>query len=197
MSIFSPNRVQRYRSKKGFSLIEVLISISVISIAMLGVLGSLSYARLSSNQTLSYTQAAAFQRRVAEFILVGGDKGPYVVGDTLRNGTNDPYNGTWIPLNRFADVAGTNVTNPINMRDFLINDADESNPNSADYKAFMNACDAGYEVRVTLTPLAAPTAVTDYKSRLCSVKTEVRWRDPNNKVRTVATTALYRRSTSQ
>ncbi len=186
------------RSKQrrfGFSIMEILISISVISIAMLGVLGSLAFARGSSRQTTQLTEAAALQRRIMELILIGGSRGPYLPNNNLNNGAGSPYDGQWHSLGYFLDQDGTNAANPVNMRDFLINSADESNPNSEDYKRLQELITKNYQIRVTLTP--GDTINHPYESDMCTVMSEVRWPIEGGRFRSITTSSKYRRGTSQ
>lgn len=185
---FARKRRTTSRDYQAFSIMEVLISISVISIAMLGVLGSLAYARKSSSQTFRLTEANALQRRTLEMVLSGGNKGPYKDATTLRNGANEPYNGTWIPLQVFADTTGTNSSNPISRSDFVI---DSTSSSVEDMKLFQVMCDHGYDIRVTLTPGASNT----YRQDICRVQVDVRWRD-TGLWRQITTSAEYRRSSS-
>lgn len=188
--------VQRSRKKRlGFSIMEILISISVISIAMLGVLGSLAYARGSSRQTTQLTEAAALQRRIMELILIGGSRGPYLPNNSLNNGTGSPYDGQWHSLSYFVDQAGTNGANPVNMRDFLINAADETNTSSEDYKRLQDLMTKGYEIRVTLTP--GDSGAHPHEADMCTVLTEVRWPIEGGRFRSISMSARYRRGTSQ
>lgn len=189
--ILENNRRHRKGNSRGFSIMEVLISIGVVSIAMLGVLGSMAFARRSSAETFRITEANAIQRRTLEMILAGGSKGPYMPSNPalVRNATNEPngpYTGSWISLKVFADVAGTNSTNPIKPDDFTT-----GSTGTDDMKAFNQICDHGYDVRVTLTPGTANT----YRQDLCTVLVEVRWRDAT-RWRQIQTSAEYRRSST-
>lgn len=88
------------RAEGGFSLLEVLISIIVLSIGLLGAVGMLLAAVRSTNESGSFTTAVNLVRELSEKARINKNiaarnnaKNAYVVDD-WRSGSALPGNGT-------------------------------------------------------------------------------------------------------
>jgi prepilin-type N-terminal cleavage/methylation domain-containing protein len=96
-------RARFKRRQDGFTLAELLISIAIISVALLGTLSSLAFGIKASDSSADQTQALNLDRRMLELILVGGTKGPVI---TLSSSNVATYNFTGAPWNNPGTAAG-------------------------------------------------------------------------------------------
>ena len=62
--------MKRKFQKLGFSLIEVMIAIAALSVAVLGVMGSLTFGVVAGNSASNFSQATHLAREIAENIRV-------------------------------------------------------------------------------------------------------------------------------
>ena len=84
-----------HRTQSGFSLIEVLISIVILSIGMLGAAGMQAAAMQSNKETRNQSVAASFARELADkmrgnhrvAIKSAAADNPYLIAETALTGT--------------------------------------------------------------------------------------------------------------
>lgn len=106
-------RPMRMRSRKGFSLIEILIAIVVLAIGIMGVLGALAYGVKAGEYSSRTTKATNLSRRLLERLLVD----QAWTGGVLKG--NEPHfdpqdQSTWTPVdaspynNLFMDAGDRN-----------------------------------------------------------------------------------------
>ena len=178
----------RIRKKKGFTIVEVMISIAVISVALLGTLSALAFGVRATDLTTHNTEAEAIQRRILELILCGGPKGPVVGGGALNNGAGSVYDNQWRSLTTFANTA------PMSPNDFI------SSLDTQDVRRFAETS-GKYQVLVKLEQCDGSATVdpANYKSTLVNVTVGVRWYekvgnvDATSKQRTLSMMAFYRK----
>lgn len=72
------------RPQQGLSLVEVLIAVVTLSVAMLGVMGALSYGVLATDYAGAYTEANQYGRELVEAIRVN-----QIAFDDPDTGTDD------------------------------------------------------------------------------------------------------------
>lgn len=111
----------RYRLRPGeigFTLNEVLISIVILTIALLGLAGAMSYGMTSGQHGSNITEALGYARQIEEYCR--SNNSPFTLGTPTTlppatSGINDPI-GTYEALNAapFTSTSGLNL--PANSR---------------------------------------------------------------------------------
>lgn len=121
---------RRFNTASGFSLIEVLVSIVVLSFGLLGMVG-MQTAALQANREARYQSAALFfGRELAE--MIRGDKVEGIKLATTVPATNNPYLGSYtFPLTR--------ETTPIDRTSYCLSVATGTTPCGTDTLAIANA----------------------------------------------------------
>jgi len=90
------------RASLGFTLSEVLISIAVISIALLGLMASMLFGTRGAEHARRVTEASNYAREIIEIISVRNVCNNSAVNDTSPVDLNaGNYNGTWGTLPNF------------------------------------------------------------------------------------------------
>ena len=127
---FARSRTGEYRTRtsRGFSLIEVLVAIVVLSFGLLGMVGMQAFALQSNQEARLQGQAAVLARELAEMMrgnkVVGSDPsstnnfylGTFTVGN-LSMGSNASYcsgANALTPCATPADVAKAEITDWLN-----------------------------------------------------------------------------------
>lgn len=84
---------QRPASERGFSLVEVLVSIIILSFSLLGMVGLQATALQSNREARLQSSAGALARELAE--MMRGNR-----GESVKTGANNPYLGSYntVPL---------------------------------------------------------------------------------------------------
>jgi prepilin-type N-terminal cleavage/methylation domain-containing protein len=194
---------------RGFTLSELLISVAIISIAMLAALASLTFGIKATDQSGHTTEALNLERRIMEVILSGCHP-PVTAGPALvyipanhfgsyANGTppaapvagvNWPTAGTsWIPLSQFLN----NNVSPFTATDFEnsqdANDALRIQDQSTRY--YVNISSQQHPpwsgegaAAATGDPSLASTALFD-------VEVDVGWWEKSTAWKTISTQAIY------
>ena len=91
---------KKVRSARGFSIVEVLVSIAVLAIALTGVLAALAYDAFSAEQGGAYTFAVSYSRRILD-LMQSGQIDPTVPG----------FADSWPPATPPFPVNGSNAAN--------------------------------------------------------------------------------------
>ena len=180
------SKARARRAAFGFSLAEVLISIAVISIAILGTLASLGFGVKATDMSTHYSEALAIERRIMEVILTGGTRAP-ATGSTLIN--TGAYDGTWRTLGNFtqtAPMAGSTTLDQLISTNTTVD--------AADARRFNDMAER-YQVSVAVANCdsIAPTVTSDPRSFLVNVTVSVRWAEKSGRKQDSAT-AFFKRS---
>jgi prepilin-type N-terminal cleavage/methylation domain-containing protein len=178
--------------KRGFTLSELLISVAIISIAMLAALASLSFGIKASDQSGHTTEALNLERRILELILSGchppyssaiaspgivytvaNGFGPYQNGVPLAPPTTGNPN-SWIPLSTFVNAG----VSPFAPTDFL-NPADPNDAMRMSEQASRYFVNIGAQQHQPWSGETAPSAAGDptlcTEGLLFDVEVDVGW----------------------
>ena len=185
------SKARARRAAFGFSLAEVLISIAVISIAILGTLASLGFGVKATDMSTHYSEALAIERRIMEVILTGGTRAP-ATGSTLID--TGAYDGAdpdkpWRTLRVFAQTAPMAGSTTL---DQLI--STNTTVDAADVRRYNDMAER-YEVRVSVVNCdgVGPGSTSDPRSFLVNVTGAVRWAEKSGR-KQVSATAFFKRS---
>ena len=167
---------------RGFTIVEILISVMVITIAIFGTIAAIAYGLRASDLGRTNTLAIGVNRKIEELILGGNYQLPntyFTSGGYLTAADLTLAYGAapWKPL-FYTGAATDNFW-------FKIADYGFVDPNSGDAKKFINEA-PGYELHVHMAPLS--TLGTSVDSRLNRITITTRWRDKTG-WKNIATTA--------
>ncbi|MBT9588186.1 prepilin-type N-terminal cleavage/methylation domain-containing protein [bacterium] len=157
----------RRSKRQGFSILEILIAIAVITVAIFGTIAAIAFGLRASDLGRTNTFAIGVNRKVIELILGGNYQLPntyFQVGALVAADMSVPY-GTapWRPLY----VTGDNFW-------FRLTDFGYSNPASGDATKFVTEAPS-YELHVFIEPVS--TTTSSFDSRLKHIIATTRWRD--------------------
>jgi type II secretory pathway pseudopilin PulG len=160
--------MQRRRRQTGFTIIEILISIAVITIAIFGTVAAIAFGLRASELGKTNTFSIGVNRKVSELLLGGNYPLPnpnFQAGELAVADMTSPF-GTapWRPLYRTGDNTW-----------FKLADYGYINPASPDAQKFITEA-PGYELHVWWGFLPAAPA-THPDSRLRRIVVTTRWRD--------------------
>lgn len=178
--------MEKKRKGRGFSLAEVLISISVISIGMLGAVGAIAFGLKAGERGSKGTFALQINQRIVEMILsgspaacnTGGILNTSALPDNPINGVyNQPLDSNlWHPIMTYAanpgmyPVRGGQNTPPFDISDFVpsTRPAEQNN-----FVAIASSYQSNINISFVATTIAAPAAVTN----MVRVQVSTRWAD--------------------
>jgi len=157
----------RRRRQSGFSIIEILMAIAVITIAIFGTISAIAFGLRASDLGKTNTFAIGVNRKVLELILGGNYQLPnayFSAGTLSASALTDPH-GTppWRPL----------YVNSDNFW-FKLADYGYSDPNAPEARKFITES-VNYELHISIAPVSAVTSTVD--SRLRHIIATTRWRD--------------------
>lgn len=157
-------------NRSGFTIVEILIAIVVITIAIFGTIAAIGFGLRASELGRTNTLAIGVNRKVVELIIGAKYQLPntYFTGAALSSSDlTQPY-GTapWKPL-YYTGAAIDNYW--FKLADYGISDI-----NQPDAKKFITEA-PNYELHVHIEPVSNVTSSTDSRLRVLTVTT--RWRD--------------------
>lgn len=163
--------IRRRRSQRGFTIIEILISIMVITIAIFGTIAAIAYGLRASELGRTNTLAIGVNRKVEELILGGNYQLPntyFTSGGFLSNSDLKLNYGSapWKKL-FYTGAATDNYW-------FKLADYGFLDPNQGDAKKFIAEA-PNYELHVHIAALSTDT--TQVNSRMSRIAITTRWRD--------------------
>ena len=187
------------RKERGMSLSEILISIMILSIGILGTLGSLTYGLRSASHGEMYTQAVGFNRQIIE-MMMGGGIDPVAGGGVLKtaaSGINDAAavsNPLRPPTQAVLQAASlTNgwrrLTAPPFDRIDLWVPGTKFGQNTSEVKRFQDVAQ-NFERLIYLQYVNAAAPGSSYEGQLVQITSTIRWRDKLS-WKSVTTQAVY------
>ncbi|MFN8607592.1 MAG: type II secretion system protein [Vulcanimicrobiota bacterium] len=156
---------------RGFTIIEILIAIMVITIAIFGTIAAIAYGLRASELGRTNTLAIGVNRKIEELILGGNYQLPntyFTSGGFLTSSDLVlPFGSApW----KKVFYTGAYVDNFW----FKLADYGYLDPNAYEAKKFVTEAD-NYELHVHIAPLS--TVTTQVDSRLNRITITTRWRD--------------------
>ena len=161
----------RKRHRRGFTIVEILIAIAVITIALFGTIAAIAYGLRASDLGRTNTFAIGVNRKIEELILGGNYQLPntnFTSGNFLTEADLALAYGTspWRPLY----YTGAAVVNDW----FKLADYGFLDLNSGDARKFV-AESPIYELHVHIAPLSTTASTVD--SRVSRIAITTRWHD--------------------
>lgn len=176
---------KRKKGRKAFSLVEVLISISVISIGMLGAMGAIAFGLRASDRGSSGTFALAINQRTIEMMLNGYPAG----GVSLANGNLNTASFPDASINGVFDQSiSSNLWHPIFLYpDWCVLQSGQNTPTyqvtdfasstataqQLEFAKLASKYQSNINISFATSALPAPTAATN----MVQIRVSTRWRD--------------------
>ena len=183
----------RYRKPagpKGFTIVEVLITIAVVSVAFLGTMAALAFGMTASRDTSQHTVALNYNRRMIELVYAGGyikatpgSSDPIALGPPAA--IDLPYNDThWRQL-YYLPSRPDNLSNPFPTdKWFELGDWFAPRPNGVQYDypeaQRFQLEEQKYQVNLTVMNdqlVDTPVDAMDPKSNIYRLVVQTRWRE--------------------
>lgn len=93
-----PRSGHRRTSTRGFSQVEVLIAVFVLSVGILGVLGAFAYGMEASNHSARLSEAVGYARQLVELVRSRNLPFQGSLPPAASSGLNDASSTTWSSL---------------------------------------------------------------------------------------------------
>ena len=137
------------RRSRGFSQVEVLVAVFVLSVGILGVFGAFAYGMDSANHSARLSEAVGYARQLIELV----------------RSRNLPFQGSLPPASN-SGLYDTLTTDWASLKDL----------NAAPFAVDLPA-NTGFKRRIRVTRLSADS--TSYQYEIAEIRVAVFWREKN------------------
>ncbi len=155
-------------SRSGFSLIEILIAIVVLTIGIMGVLGAISYGLHSTDASDKMTKAISIERKIMEQAVIDG-----------------AFQGSAIKI---SEPAYVQFNSP--PYDFIFSSA--AHYTTADYSNYTRRVEYSALTNGELMVPGSTWEMAAPNPRIARIMVTVRYRDRNNAQKSISTFAYDR-----